>query len=352
MAGGTKKTVFGIIGIVVIIVAAIVIYFNLEPSVTKVESAPSWTNVARYENTDFGFSIQYDADVLTKDSTPKIPGFVFSRTAEKGYPLIGTHVGKYPEGKTFEEIIPSAYKSLQAFFPKGKIHGVDNEGHLVLKDGTEAFYYEIRLFSGKEELVETVVMAKEFGNLITVYGFDYETGDINKLKAQVQTLALDVEIDFAALKAKGVAESGRLIRTAKPSFSMEYPKTFQELPLQQGQIFRVGIQGGTPVIGIGFYTLETDKKAEDQIKGYGPYYAKILENVGTDLELVSNKKIKNYKGYPAYQFVVKWKFQGQYPLLSVGHVIAKEGDGITFIGHTSGDINPVLEIFKSINLNP
>ena len=133
---------------------------------------------------------------------------------------------------------------------------------------------------------------------------------------------------------------------------MTYPKTFENLPLQEGQIFRVGVPDGIPVIEIGFYAIKKDQKADDQIKGYAGFYAKAIEAVGSDIKLVSNKAIKNYKKYPAYQFVLEWKFQARFPLTTVGHVILKNDHAITFVGHGSKEISVVLDIFKSINLDP
>jgi hypothetical protein len=351
MGGGFKKRDLVFFLIVILIIAGVVVYYNWEPSVTIAEKA-NWSNTSRYENTDFGFSVEYDADLLTKTPARRPPGNVFLRTSDKGWPSMGIYVGKYPGEKTFEETIPMTYKALKRFFPKGKIHDTFNAGPIQLMDGTDAFYYEIKFFSGKDELMEALVVAKEFDKMITVYAMDTDKGSMDTLKALVQSLKLDVEIDFAALKAKGVSESGKLERTAVPSFTMTYPKTFENLPLQEGQIFRVGVPDGIPVIEIGFYAIKKDQKADDQIKGYAGFYAKAIEAVGSDIKLVSNKAIKNYKKYPAYQFVLEWKFQARFPLTTVGHVILKNDHAITFVGHGSKEISVVLDIFKSINLDP
>ena len=352
MGGGFKKRDLIFFLVIILIVAGIVVYINWEPSIRVAQKTLPWSNIGRYENTDFGFSLEYDADLLTKAPFRRSPGNVFLRTAEKGWPSMGVWVGKYPEEKTFEQTIPGTYKALKAFFPKGKIHDTYNQGPLELADGTEAFYYEIKFHSGKEEMMEALVLAKEFDKLITVYAMDTDKGSMDNLKALVQTLKLDVEIDFAAVKAKGVSEEGKLERSAVPSFSMTYPNTFKNLPLQQGQIFRVGIPDGIPVIEIGFYPIKPDQDANEQIKGYAGFYAKAIESVGSDIKLISNKAIKNYGKYPAYQFRIDWKFQAQYPLVTVGHVIRKKDHAITFVGHGSPEISVILDIFKSINLDP
>ena len=352
MASGFKKRDIAFFLIVLIVVAGILYYVYREPAVTVVEAAAEWSNIGRYENTDFGFSVEYDADLLTKEPRSASPRNVFTRSADQGLPIMGVYVGPYPEGKSFEDMVPLTIRSMKNFFPKGKVHDSQNERHIELGDGTAAYYFEIKLFSGTEEMIQALVIAKVYDKLFNVYALDRESESVEELTAMVQTLKFDVEIDYKSKLAKGVVKPGKLVRTASPAFTMEYPNNLQELPLREGQIFRVGIPEGAPSVEISLNKLDDKKKVDDQLKAFAAGLAKILETLGSDIAIVSNEAIDNYKTYPAYQFVITWKFQGKWPVTHVVHVVAKEKQAIMFSGVTTSSEEEILKIFKTINLDP
>ncbi|MCP4752776.1 MAG: hypothetical protein GY866_17970, partial [Proteobacteria bacterium] len=121
--GGFKKRDLILLLIVVGIVTGIVYYLNRTPSVRVVEKASPWSNVGRYENSEVGFSVEYDADLLTKEFPQTRPGFVYTRATEQGQASMGVFVGFYPEGKTFESIVPSTMRSIKSTNPGSKING-------------------------------------------------------------------------------------------------------------------------------------------------------------------------------------------------------------------------------------
>jgi len=232
------------------------------------------------------------------------------------------------------------------------IHNVNNHQLIQLTDGTEANYFEIELNIGGIELIGAFVAAKKNDHLIVFGTLDNRDGSMENLAAMVKSLRLDVEVDEAALKARGFARDGKFVRTDSPSFTLEYPKEFQNQVLQSNQIFRAGIPQGSPSMSIAISSLTAGEDIHKQLKALAEGYANSLKSVGSDIKIISQNPIKNYKEFDAYQIQIVWRYLGQTTLTTVIHIIAKEDKAILLAGHTIYGIDELMDIFKTINLNP
>ena len=333
------------------VLIAFILFFVYFTTVRKVEKPPHWKKVGRYENKLIGFSVEYDATKLTKD-LPLSGSFVFRKAAIQDFPQLGISADPFPPRRTLKSTGGLISGALKRLIPGCRIHEIYNQELIEVWDGIEANYFEMKWNDGTSELISAFVVAKERDQMIVVSASDRVKGSMENLTAMVKSLEFDVEVDEAALKARGFAKDGKFVRTDLPAFSIEYPKNYIMQPLQPGQIFRAGIPDGTPMIDITIYPLQSGEDINEQLKAIARIYANVLESMGTNIQIISNKPTDNYKEYPAYQFEIKWKFQAQYPLTTVVQVIAKESNAIQLGGHTAYDTDELLDIFKTINLNP
>jgi hypothetical protein len=156
-----------------------------------------------------------------------------------------------------------------------------------------------------------------------------------------------------ASDADGVAQDGEITRTSTPAFALEYPEDF-EVDLRQGNdIVRVKGPGGLPIMNIAVDRVTGDIK--EFLQGYAELYAKVLETIGTDVEIIYNKPLSpdTYgEEFPAQEFEVEWTFGGSTMLTSYINVIVKEGYWIALQGHVMGDIDELKAIYETIDLEP
>ncbi|CAB1058132.1 hypothetical protein D1BOALGB6SA_2888 [Olavius sp. associated proteobacterium Delta 1] len=314
------------------------------------KSAPG-SKLERYADKAIGFSIEYDAEKLTKN--PGLAGpFVFRRQSAEGMPVLGITAGPYPAGTTLEDTADLISSSLPRMIPGSIIHQVNNQQLIKLTDGTAANYFEIEWNVGGMELIAAFVAAKMNDRLIVSGASDSQDRPMENLTAMVKSLRLDVEVDKAALEAKGFARDGNFVRTDSPAFTIEYPKEFQNRVLQANQIFRAGIPRGSPSMSIAISSLAPGEDVTKQLKALAEGYADALKYVGSDIKIISQNPIKKYEGFDAYQIQIVWRYRGQTTLTTVVDIIAKEDQAILLAGHTIYGIDELMDIFKTINLNP
>lgn len=318
----------------------------------QVEKSPPAPKLVLYEDKAFGFSVKYDAEKLPRDAGPAGPYVLIRESVEGTPPSMRVSVGPYPPGTPLEDIAELILGSLPQMIPGSLIHKVKNQQIIELTDGSKASYFEMEWNPGGMELLTAVVAAKKNDRLIVFGASDSKDGSMEDLMATVKTLRLDVEIDEAALKARGFGKDGMFIRTDSPAFTLEYPKEFQNMVLQANQIFRAGIFRGSPSMSIAISSLMAGEDINDQLKALAEGYAYALKSVGSDIKIISQNPVTIYKGFDAYQIQIVWRFRGQIALKTVVDIIAKEEKAILLAGHTVYEIDELTDIFKTINLNP
>jgi hypothetical protein len=321
------------------------------PMAGQAEKSAPVPKLERYEDKAIGFSIEYDAGKLTKD-TGAIGPFVFRRQAAEGVPVMGITAGPYPSGTALEDTADLLSSALPRMIPGCIIHKVNNQQLIKLTDGTEANYFEIKYNIGEMELIGAFVVTKKNDRLMVCGAANSKDGSMENLTAMVKSLRLDVEMDEAALKARGFAKDGKFVRTDSPAFTLDYPKEFQSRMLEGNQIFRAGIPQGSPSMSIVISSLTAGEDIHKQLKALAEGYANSLKSVGSDIKIISQNPIKNYKEFDAYQIQIVWRYREQVTLTTVVHIIEKEDKALQLARHTIYDIGELADIFKTINLNP
>ena len=305
-----------------------------------------------YEDKAIGFSIDYDADKLTKEMGP-IGSFVFRRASDEGMPSLGVTAGPYPSGIALEDTAAHVSGALPKMIPDCLIHNVSNQQLIELKDGSKANYFEINMNVGGSELISALVTAQKNDRLIVFGAADNQDESMENLTAMVKSLRLDVEVDEAALKARGFAKDGKFVRTNSPAFTLNYPKAFQNRVLESNQIFRAGIPHAALSMAISISWLQVGEDINMQLQRLAEAYAYGLEkNMGSDIKIVSQSPISTYKEFDAYQIQIVWQLREKYTMTTVVHIIAKDNKAIQLAGHTVYSIDGLTDIFQKINLNP
>ena len=338
-------------GIVFCALAVSALFFAPAAMPGQPETAAPLPELTRYEDKSIGFSIGFDAKKLTENLGPVGP-FVFRREAADGNPTAGITAGPYPPGIALEDTADLISSSLPSMIPGCLIQKVSNQQLIELTDGSRANYFEIEMKIGEMDYIAAFVTASKSDRLIVFGVLDSKGAPLSNLTAMVKSLRLDVEVDEAALRARGIAKDGKFVRTDSPAFTLEYPKEFQNRVLQSNQIFRAGIPQGSPSMSISISSLSRSGDIPDQLKLFAEAYANGLKGVGTDIKIISQNPIKTYKNFDAYEIQIVWRWQQQVTLTTVVHLIAKENKGIQLAGHTVYGIEELTDIFQTINLHP
>ncbi len=325
--------------------------FTPAPMAGQAEKSVSVTKLEHYEDKAIGFSIDYDADKLTKEMGPT-GSFVFKQASVEGMPFLGITAGPYPVGTALKDMAGLVSSSLPKMIPDCLIHNVNNQQLIELKDGSKANYFEIIMNVGGSDLISAFVTAQKNDRLIVFGAADNQDESMDNLTAMVKSLRLDVEVDEAALMARGFAKDGKFVRTDSPAFTLNYPKAFQNRVLESNQIFRAGIPQGSPSMTISISWLQVGEDIKMQLKRLAGAYAYGLKFVGSDVKIVSQGPITTYKEFDAYQIQIVWRYRGKVTLTTVVHIIAKENKAILLAGHTVYSIEGLTDIFQEINLNP
>ena len=327
------------------------LFFTSAPMAGQAEKSVSVPKLEHYEDKAIGFSIDYDADKLTKEMID-FGSFVFRRASAEGMPSLGITAGPYPSGTTLKDTAGLVSSALPKMIPDCLIHNVINQQLIELKDGSKANYFEIIMNVGGSELISAFVTAQKNDRLIVFGAADNQDESMENLTAMVKSLRLDVKVDEAAMMARGFAKDGKFVRTNSPAFTLNYPKAFQNKVLESYQIFRAGIPQGLPSMAISISRLQIGEDINMQLKRLAGAYADGMKLVGSNIKIVSQDSITTYMEFDAYQIQFRWRFQGKVPLTTVVHIIAKENKAIQLAGHTLYDIEKLTDIFQTINLNP
>ena len=333
------------------VTAALALFWVSASMSAQPETAAALPELKRYEDKTIGFSIGYEAERLTRNLGPVGP-FVFRREAADGSPSVGITAGPFPPAIALEDTADVISSSLPRMIPGCLIQKVTNQQLIKLTDGSRANYFEIEMKIGEMEYTAAFVTASKSDRLIVFGASDRRDGSLANLTAMVKSLRLDVEVDEAALRARGFAKDGKFVRTDSPAFRLEYPKEFQNRMLLSNQIFRAGIPQGSPSMSIMVSSLSADEDIQNQLKRFAEGYANGLNSVGSDIKIISQNPINTYNNFDAYEIQIVWRWQQQVTLTTVVHLIAKENKVIQLAGHTVYGIDELTDIFQTINLNP
>lgn len=318
---------------------------------TSAEKA-RFAKVGRYENSKVGFSLEYDAGKLFRE-LPPAGNHVFKRYAAEDVPRLHVSVSPYPQQRKIEDLATWLAGIYPRVIPGSQVQNVKNQKMIKLSDQSDASYFEIEWSVGGRNLHSVFVMTRKNDYLISVNGTDEAGQSVEGLKAMVTTLRLDIKVDEATLRKAGFGKDGHFMRTNSPAFTLDYPREFRNLPFVfSDQIFRVQSPQGSPTFEISIVPFNPDLDTQKQLAEQADLVVKFTRDFGgTNIKVISDEIINDYEIFPARQFRIVWKFRG-FSINSVYHAIAKENKIILLAGHTFSDIEELLDIFKTMNLNP
>lgn len=175
-------------------------------------------------------------------------------------------------------------------------------------------------------------------------------------KEQAAEAREDTAAAVAAMKwtseKDGVAKEGTFTRTAAPAFTFDYPTSWVMDPLQGTDVFRGKNPGGLPVVNVTVDRITAGMDPKEYLQGYAAGYAKVLETLGTNVEILKNEPTDKYAPYPGQEIEIEWAYGGSTYLVSFVKAVVKDGYVIGMGGHTMGDPGGLDTIFDSIDLEP
>jgi hypothetical protein len=157
----------------------------------------------------------------------------------------------------------------------------------------------------------------------------------------------------ALTEADVMAKDGILQRKNPPAFEMEYPTTMEPRPLSPGQIFNAG-QATSP-FSLEVAISDLDEGGWDAtVKATEDGWKQALEALGgSDVEIVRSEPTDRYEDFTAQEIEIEWTWtDGSTGLTSLVNLIEKEGKVISLSGTCMGDIDDLIAIFETIDLDP
>ncbi|MBW2633871.1 MAG: serine hydrolase [Deltaproteobacteria bacterium] len=145
----------------------------------------------------------------------------------------------------------------------------------------------------------------------------------------------------------GFAQGGVFKRIADPSFTFEYPVgcTKAELNNPDLQLMRMK----TPE-GVTFNASVVEIPDGMRLADFGThYYAKLLEDMSSNIKVVSNKEITLKCGTKGYRSDIHWMWQDSWPLQTVLVLAYKNGKCIFVAAHPSQNPEKVAPIVQSLS---
>jgi hypothetical protein len=147
------------------------------------------------------------------------------------------------------------------------------------------------------------------------------------------------------LEKEGVAKDGVFKRTASPGFQFEYPpaskKSATDAP---GQVMRMKAPGD-----VFFSASVGDIPQSVKLEDFGPMgYAPLLNNLGSNIKVISNEEITLKCGTKAYRTDIIWLLYNYLPLTTLLVTAHKDGKIIFVSAHQWKNTNIAEPIVQSL----
>ena len=165
-----------------------------------------------------------------------------------------------------------------------------------------------------------------------------------RLDALVNSVAKAIGFTWTS-ENEGIAKDGVFKRTASPAFKFEYPiGSKKAATLAPGQAMRMKPPGGSE-----FSASVVDIPGGMKLEDFGPkLYAHELENVGSNIKVISNKKITLKCGTKAYRTDITWLWKGDQPQTSCLLSVYKDGKCILLNTLTWKNSDKLGQIVQSL----
>jgi hypothetical protein len=108
---------------------------------TLVMGAGQWEKIGRYENKEFGFSVEYDAGKLTNE-LPSGGPFIFAISSSDMYPSLRISVSPSSPEINWENIVQQVAASIPMLVPGSQIKDVKNTTDINLSNIQKGKYFE------------------------------------------------------------------------------------------------------------------------------------------------------------------------------------------------------------------
>lgn len=174
---------------------------------------------------------------------------------------------------------------------------------------------------------------------------DSESGA--RLKAQVSQVATEQTGGMIWISEKeGVAKDGVFTRTATPAFSFTYPFGCKKKGIEYpGQIMRM-----KNLSDVEFSAFIGDIPYGVKLEDFGPKtYAKRLENVGSNINVILNEEITLTCGTKAYRTDIKWMLKEYLPLTTLLVTAYRDGKFVFLSAHPSQNPYLLEPVVQSLN---
>lgn len=175
------------------------------------------------------------------------------------------------------------------------------------------------------------------------------TADNSRLDEIVNNVAQEPKEPMAGItwasEAEGLAKDGLFLRTASPAFQFEYPSCSKKAEINiPGQVMKMK----TPD-DIDFSASIVDIPPGIKLDAFGPkIYAKNLETVGSNIEVISNKKISLKDGTSVYRTEITWLWKNSLPIKTILVTAYKNGKAVFVCAHPWKGTRPIEPIFQSL----
>jgi hypothetical protein len=139
--------------------------------------------------------------------------------------------------------------------------------------------------------------------------------ETTRLDSLVKRAALPVSEGFVWLsREEGFAQDGIFRRVQFPKFMFEYPKGSKKLAtVSPAQIMRMKTPGE-----VQFAASVMDIPDNLKLEDFGPkLFTGILQNIGSDIQVIANNKLTLKCGTSAYRSDIKWVWNKVYPITSL-----------------------------------
>ena len=147
-------------------------------------------------------------------------------------------------------------------------------------------------------------------------------------------------------KNKGVAKDGVFTRTAAPAFTFTYPLGSKKSALNSpGQVMRMKTH-----LDIDFSASVGKAPEGIKLKDFGAkFYAQGLENVGSNIKVISNREITLNCGTKAYKTDITWLWKNSFSITTIS-VSAYKDDKFVFVcAHSWKDYYSAVPIVRSLS---
>jgi CubicO group peptidase (beta-lactamase class C family) len=175
------------------------------------------------------------------------------------------------------------------------------------------------------------------------------TADNIQLEALIKSVAREPAEPMAGItwasENEGLAKDGVFVRTAWPAFQFAYPSGSKKAELNiPGQVMKM-----KTLDDIDFSASVIDIPPGIKLDAFGPeIYAKNLEQVGSNIAVISNQKISLKGGTGAYRTEIKWLWQDSLQIKTILVTAYTNGKAVFVCAHPWKGTRTVEPIFQSL----